>query len=80
MLKFVILFQLCLAGGIDNPADVQCVRIISEPIYTNRLDCELQAKEVGKWVQDEIDQIGGASVLYARCVNTYTMDYLEQFK
>lgn len=80
MLKFVILFQLCLPINLENPTDVTCVRIMSEPIYENQLECQRQAKEVGEWVQDELDEIGGASVLYARCVSTYTMDYLEQFK
>ena len=80
MLKFVILFQLCLPIDLENPTDVTCVRIMSEPIYKNQLECQLQAKEVGEWMQDELDEIGGASVLYARCVNTYTMDYLEKFK
>jgi len=53
---------------------------MSDPIYTTLNQCEDTAREVSSWLQDELDQAGGASVLYAQCVTTYTMDYLYQFK
>jgi hypothetical protein len=80
MLKYVILFQLCFPLDISKPYDVSCVRIMSDPIYTTLNQCEDTAREVSSWLQDELDQAGGASVLYAQCVTTYTMDYLYQFK